>query len=60
MTVNFFIGMTRCRAVLFTKVGNNHGKNISACEEKNGLDFAQIAFEAIAQNTSEGIQKAVK
>lgn len=60
ITVNFFIGMTRCRAVLFTELGNYNGKNISACEEKNGLDFAQTAFEAIVQNTSGGIQKAVK
>ena len=41
--------------MLFTKVGNCNGKNRSACEEKNELNFTQTEFEAIVQNTSRGI-----
>lgn len=58
MTVSFSVGMTGCRAVLSIKVRTN-GKSSSACGEKNELKFSQTEFEAIVQNTSGGIQKAV-
>lgn len=58
MTVSFSVGMPGCRAVLSIKARTN-GKSSSACGEKNELNFAQTDIEAIVQNTSGGIQKAV-